>query len=149
EFLNVGLSGNLEQVRDSHGVVVSSVTRHYTYDPIFNKRTSQTDEEGHTTFFILDSPAPLGFTLPAGVVAPLPTGRTGNLLATVDAQGNVTSYHYAGPADITGGAYGLGDLISVTDPRGEVTKNLAYDANGNLVDIKDAEGNETIQVFDI
>src|SRR5205814_5329630 len=28
EFLNVGLSGNLEQVRDSHGVVVSSVTRH-------------------------------------------------------------------------------------------------------------------------
>ena len=141
-------ASGLEEVRGRNGAAVQWVTRQYTYDTIFNRKTSETDEEGHTTYFILDSPAPLGFSLPAGVTVPQATGRTGNLLAIVDAAGNVTSYQYAGAADIAGGAFGPGDVKRIIDPRGRVTERLAYDRNGNLTLARDAAGTETTQVFD-
>ncbi len=128
---------------------VFEVTTLYTYDPLFSKMTSKTDAEGNTTFYIYDSP-PLSqstgdpVSLPSGVSPPAYTGRpTGNLLAVIDALGNMTEYAYE---SATGR---LGDLLTQKDPRGHVTRYLRYDAYGNPELIQDPEGNETTQQFDV
>jgi YD repeat-containing protein len=136
-------------VLNKQGQPVDHIITRYTYDPIFNKMTSKTDAEENTTIFVIDSPAfalPDGVELPTSV--PLPTGRTGNLLAVVDAEGNFVQYQYAERGRVYNGVYGAGDLISVTDPRGRVTKYLRYDQYGNPIVIEDAQGNQVTRVFD-
>jgi len=97
----------LEGVTNANGTAVSSVTTNYTYDPFFNKITSETDPDGNTTFYIYDSPIPLSADsdgppppLPPGVHLPTAPGAatghyTGNLIATIDAAGDMTTYAYA------------------------------------------------------
>ncbi|HEX4608629.1 MAG TPA: tandem-95 repeat protein, partial [Urbifossiella sp.] len=122
------------------GTIVGSVTTTATYDPLFGRKTSETDAEGHTTFYVYDDtafpaaastggPPPALPPLQNGVALPTPTGLTGNLLATVDAVGDVTRYEYSTAATYAGG-YGPGDLEKMTDPRGFVT-TYRYDAYGN------------------
>ena len=144
---------------------VASVVTHYTYDPLFSKITSTTDPNGHTTFFLYDSPLPLSGsthaadavvpTLPGGAVVPQASGRTGNLLATVDALGDTTTYTYAAPlldgaanftyADIStfNGTYGPGDRKTETDATGHLTRYESYDRYGNSTAVfVQAQGND-------
>lgn len=139
-------------LQDKNGAAVSQVITRYTYDPLFSKMTSKTDADGETTFYVYDSPVPVP-GLPAGVAVTFSAKATGNLMATVDALQNVTSYTYAGPGQMADGNYGqdygLGDLMSTTDPRGNTTQFTNYDAYGNLVRFVDATGNHvTTQAFD-
>src|SRR5262249_52427089 len=41
------------------GAGPSQIVTRYTYDPLFSKMTSKTDAEGHTTYFVYDSPVPV------------------------------------------------------------------------------------------
>ena len=150
-------------------VAGDAVTSSYTYDPVFNVMTSQTDANGHTSFKVYDStyeslnPLPnLSSSLAGGAALPAFTGfNTGDLLATIDAVGDTTLYTYATSAtvgsnnSISGynGTFGLGDLMTKTVVRGgglnEVTRYLQYDPYGNATKSEDAEGNDTIQTFDV
>ncbi len=129
-------AAHLEPTRDKDGNDVTSISTTYTYDPIFSKRTSQTDPEGNTTQFVIDTPLTLPFSVPSD--APSPNGSTGNLLATIDAVGNITQFAYKPN----------GDLDFTVDPRGQVTEYVSYDAFGNATMIEDAEGNVTARVYD-
>jgi RHS repeat-associated protein len=156
--------GSIQAVTDRNGnpLPSNSVTTYFTYDPLFGTMTSKTDAERNTTFTLIDSPIPLAGdthargvavpTLPAGVVPPAATGATGDLLASVDALGNTTTYVHARAANLPGGQYdgiyGPGDLESVTDPLGHVTTYAAYDRYGNVTRLLDAAGNLTTDQYD-
>ncbi len=136
-------------------VADDEVITSYTFDPVFNVMTSETDADGHTTFDIYDSlyesmnPLTNLPKLAGGASVPAFTGQnTGNLLATIDAMGDTTTYQYA-TVGAYNGAYGPGDLMSVTDPRGNKTQYLQYDAYGDAMVIEDAAGNYTTQTFDV
>ena len=119
---------------------VTSVTASYTYDPLFDRMTSETDANGVSLYFVYDSPEE---TLPPGVsVAINDTDPTGNLLASVDGMGFVTYYTYASSTTYDG-TFGPGDLTSITDPNGNVTEYLSYDAYGDPTSIKNAVGDMT------
>ena len=85
-------------------------TTEYTYDPIFNQVTSETDELGRQTLYDIDP-------------------NNGNLLSTTKVVGEVggdddvtTSYTYTD----------AGLIDTMTDPLGRVT-DYDYDASGNVI----------------
>ncbi len=109
------------------------ITTVQTYEPTFNKITSQTDAEGNVKTLLIDAEYP-------GKPAFCPdatSGSTGNLLGLRDAEGNVTCFAHDAN----------GDLASVTDPREFVTA-YEYDAFGNRSRITDPLNNVTTQAFD-
>jgi len=135
---------HIEPLVDKNGTVISpqSITTTYTYDPLFSKMISKTDPEGNTTLYVIDGLSQFDSTgqsisFPAG--APAATGNTGNLLANIDAVGNVTEYRYDS----------FGNVLKMIDPRGEETNYSDYDAYGNSRRITDAENNVTTQIFDV
>ncbi len=154
-----------KQVTDSNSNAVGFVRVFFTYDPLFSKMTSETDAEGHTTYYVYDDtaysladstggPAPPMPPLKGGVTLPAATGLTGNLLATIDAVGDVTQYQYfTGSSQYNVGAgYGPGDLMQEIDPKGYVTLYENYDAYGNAGKIfaqtTGMQGITTTQTFD-
>jgi YD repeat-containing protein len=168
---------NIKPVTGADGatpVAGSKIVTRYTYDPLFSKMTSETDPDGHTVFFFFDSPVPFSagthasdigvLALPTGVSAPTATGRTGNLVATVDALGDTTTYQYAAPlSDATAtytyadtsaynGTYGPGDLMTETDADGHVTQYQGYDRYGNPTSVfaqaQGSDGAVVTQKFD-
>ena len=134
-------SANYAPVTQADGTgAVTSVTATYTYDPLFDRMTSETDGDGVTLYFVYDSPEE---TLPPGVsVAINDTNPTGNILATVDGMGFVTYFTYA-TGTTYDGTFGPGDLATITDPNGNVTEYLSYDAYGDPTSIKNAVGDMT------
>src|SRR5262249_17859275 len=54
----VNQSQNIRPTKDDSngGAPVATITTRYTYDPLFSKMTSKTDADGHTTWYIIDSP---------------------------------------------------------------------------------------------
>jgi len=121
-------------VVDASGSAVNQIVTTYTYDPLFSKTTSKTDAEGNSAYYVYDSPTGVA----AGVSYPAPTGRTGNMVAVINAAGETTKFAYDTK----------GDLLTQTDPRGKVTKYTAYDPYGNATQIMDPEGNMTTRAFD-
>ena len=95
----------------------TTLTKSYTYDPIFNQLTSVTDELGRRTLYNLDST----------------TGNVRSITKVVGALGGtddvITNYTYTSKGQV--------DLI--TDALGYVT-NYDYDVRGNLVKLTTAEG---------
>jgi RHS repeat-associated protein len=125
---------DIAPVLDSTGQEVTSVTTSTTYDPLFSKKTSETDAEGNRTVYCLDSP-----NTAVDNRCPAPTGReNGNLLATIDALGNITTYTY----------FANGDLQTTKDPRNFTTRYLSYDAYGNATVVSDPLGNTMTTVYD-
>ncbi|MBL9127324.1 MAG: RHS repeat protein, partial [Verrucomicrobiales bacterium] len=106
-------------VTDARGSTVPEVSETFAYDPVFNQRTNVVDAEGSVTFHEIDP-------------------RNGNLLRTVDAEGNVTRFLYRPD----------GDLHQRIDPRGFATTFVEYDPYGNTRRIRDPLGNETITTYD-
>jgi RHS repeat-associated protein len=99
-----------------------SVTKSYTYDPVFNQLTSETDELGRQTLYALDPTT--------GKV--LKTTRVvGQLDSAINGQTDdvVTSYTYTS----------TGQLDIVTDALGHIT-DYDYDARGNLIKTITAKG---------
>ena len=138
---------------DGGGPLPAPVTS-YTYDDAGNRRT-QTDVLGRTTTFAYDAanrlvsttgPDPDG----AGTLPPPITSRAydenGNLASTVEPRGNLPG---ANPAEFrTTFTYdAAGRLLTTTDPLGNVTTN-AYDAVGNVVSARDANGHTTTSSYD-
>ena len=137
-FLGVSDPSHVPVV-DANGDPVDQLVTTYTYDPLFSKMTSKTDAEDNTTFYVYDSPTGVPTDIPDGVSYPVPSGKTGNLLAVINAEGETTEFTY----DTNG------DLLARTDPRGHVTEYLAYDPYGNATLFVDPEGNETTRTFDV
>lgn len=132
------------------GSTLKQVTRSRTYDPKFNKLTSDTDEFGRTTLHEIDP-------------------NTGNILSMIRVVGAVggdddlvTRYTYTaqGQTDleidplghITDNDYDTqGRLIKVTTAKGtsdEAVQQYEYDASGNRIAMIDENGNRTIFVYD-
>ncbi len=128
ENISLGSVNGVQPVLDADDNAVTEVTTAFTYDPLFNKMTSQTDAEGNTTWFCLDSPS----APPAGSPCSPTTGKTGNLLAQINAEGEQTGYAYEAN----------GNLRSLTNGNGHSKTYSAYDAYGNVLLSIDAEGNE-------
>ena len=136
---DLDLDGDLDMVLASYGVSVSlnntvrneqgsgTGKRSYTYDPVFNQVTSETDELGRQTLYEID---------------PL-TGNRRKATKVVGAVGGsddvVTSYTYTNK-----------NLIDTeTDPNGRVT-DYDYNAQDQLVKITVAKGtvDEAVQQFE-
>jgi RHS repeat-associated protein len=111
--------GNLTQERVLASDPGPAVTE-YRYDERFNKLTYKKDAEGRETSYAID---------PA----------SGDLLATVDAVLNRTSYAYDDH----------GRLLSATDPRRHVTLHRGHDSFGNPTEVEDPLGNVTTRSFDL
>lgn len=113
---------------------VETIVTRATYDPLFNRMTSQTDALGRTTWFCLDSPSQPPANSPCS-----PTGgKTGNLLRQVDALGYATLYTYAPN----------GDILTVTDARGYTTSYTGYDPFGNAARVEQPEGAWSETIYD-
>ncbi len=91
----------------------------YAYDPQYNKLTYKKDAEGRETTHAID---------PA----------TGDLLATVDAVGNRTEFHYDGD----------GQLDRTKDPRGFTTTFRAFNDFGSPREILNPLGQLTTRSYD-
>lgn len=121
-------------VTDRQGATVSTVTTSYTYEPLFSKMTSQTDAEGRTTVYLIDSNY-------AGREAFCPDSSldvTGVVLGVKDAAGHITCMTYAAN----------GDMLTVTDPLLRATQYEQYDRYGNAERVRDPLGNITTSKFD-
>lgn len=140
-----GMSSTLYRpVTNAQGEPQDTVSSYVTYDPLFNLPTSKTDAKGNTIYFCLDSPAQ---PPPSSPCQPQ-NGKSGNLLAMIDAERNRTEYIYATAADIQGGNYGPGDLKEIINPRQKHLYYRGYDAYGNVISLEDAKGNVTTSVYD-
>ena len=132
------------------GSTLNQVKTSYTYDPVFNKLTSSTDELGHKTLFEIDllTGNVLSTTKVVGAVGgsdDLVThyayNNQGLITQEIDPLGHITVYDY----DV------LGRLIQVTAAKGtpqEVTRQYEYDAAGNQTALIDENGNQTSYVYD-
>lgn len=130
----VRFTGGKASVTLKDGVTpVSEISTSYSYDPLFSKMTSRTDPEGNTTLYQIESNSYSSPTFCAGG-----SGHTGNVLGMQNAVGNVTCYAY----------YANGDLETITDPRGFLTRFESYDTYGNADKIIGPEGNEITIAFD-
>ena len=126
---------NLTQVLYPDGTSVS-----YEYEHTFSRRTRETDENGIATAYVYDD--------------------IGNMIQKTEAVGTaderITEYTYDGDGNLltttrladadtaaaeTVMAYdALGNLVSITDPEGGVTRFTAHDIMGNVLTKEDARG---------
>ena len=124
-------AGNITSVTRLAGTS-GAVTTNFTYDPAFNQITSVTDPLGNPTTFAYDAQGRLtritNALEEAIAVTPSPTGQP---VAIADALGNTTQF-----------AYIAGDLVSITDPLGNVTTRT-LDSAGRLRTLTNPLGQRT------
>ncbi len=125
---------HIRPVVDADGQTVTQIATYATYDPLFSRMTSETDAEGRTTWYCIDSPA----APPAGSPCQPTSGRTGNVLAVIDPAGFRTEYTYDANGNVT----------AMTDSRGFTTRYLDYTAMGQPQRVIDPLGNITTHVYD-
>jgi YD repeat-containing protein len=124
--------------------------KQYTYDPVFNQVTSETDELGRTTLYEID-PVTGNVITQTQVVGAVGgsddlvtryTYTTYGLVDTMtDPLGRMTDYDYDA----------LGRLVKLTYAKGtadEAIERYEYDAAGNRTALIDANGNRTIYQYD-
>jgi RHS repeat-associated protein len=148
-------AAHIQPTVDKNGQAVTRLTTTALYDPLFSKPVRTTDAEGNSTWFCLDSPTPQ----PAGSPCQPTAGRTGNLLAQVDALGHRTSYSYDAHGNLLSETDARGNTTSyldhnslglpqrVIDPLGNVTQNV-YDARGRLLETWDSFGRHATYAYD-
>ncbi|MEH2218468.1 MAG: FG-GAP-like repeat-containing protein [Nostoc sp.] len=154
DFVTANYNGNNVSVRLNStiqpGVSSGIGERRYTYDPIFNQVTSETDELGRKTLYEID---PLTGNLLStnrvvgavggddDVVTRYAYTTKGQIDTTTDALGRVTDYDYNA----------FGELIKTTFAKGtvdEASQQFEYDAAGNQTAIIDELGHRTEFVYD-
>lgn len=110
----------------------------YSYTYLSATQTKVIDAGGNEWIYTFDSAG-----LITGITAPDSTSETrsydanGNLIQTIDRNGNTTTYTYDAN----------GNVLTRTDALGNVT-TLTYDANGRLTSETDALGNTRIYTYD-
>ena len=125
---DISVASGQEAVYDASGAVITTVKTSAAFDPIYGVATSITDADGDATTYVID---------------PL----TGLRKSSTDALGDTTTYEYSSVTAYNG-TYGPGDLTKATDPNGNVTLYLAYDAYGQATKIQNAVGVVTTRVYD-
>jgi RHS repeat-associated protein len=140
-------SGTLNQPQDNR--TVGDYVR-YTYDPIFNKVISKTDELGHQMLYKLDPIT--GNIVSQRQVVGLPGGADDLITRyTYTAQGQ-TDLEIDPLGHVTDNDYDVqGRLIKVTTAKGtsdEAVQQYEYDASGNRIAMIDENGNRTTYVYD-
>jgi YD repeat-containing protein len=88
--------------------------------------------------------ATLGSSVPMQVASWTYDGA-GRVLSTKDTLGNTTTYAYYTTSSAD---YRVGDLASVTNAKGQLTRFTRYDAHGNLLQSVDANGDTTDFLYD-
>jgi RHS repeat-associated protein len=115
-----------------------AVTTNFTYAPTFNQMTSVTDPLGHSTTFAYDPQGRLTrITNALGEASTVTPGPTGQPVAIADDLGNTTQF-----------AYTAGDLVSITDPVGNVTTR-SLDSAGRLATLTNPLGQRTSYDYDV
>ncbi len=154
DFVTANYNGDNVSVRLNStiqpGVSSGIGERRYTYDPIFNQVTSETDELGRKRLYEID---PLTGNLLStnrvvgtvggddDVVTRYAYTAKGQIDTTTDALGRVTDYDYNA----------FGQLIKTTFAKGtvdEASQQFEYDAAGNQTAIIDELGHRTEFVYD-
>ncbi|BAZ08411.1 FG-GAP repeat-containing protein [Calothrix sp. NIES-4071] len=149
DLVTGNLNDNTVSVRlnkiTTSGVSTGTGERRYTYDPIYNQVTSETDELGRKTLYEIDplTGNMLSITKVVGavggdddVVTRYTYTSKGQIDTMTDALGRVTDYDY----NFTG------RLIKTTFAKGtvdEVSQQFEYDSAGNQTAIIDEKGNRT------
>jgi RHS repeat-associated protein len=129
-------AGNVTSVTRLAGTS-GAVTTSFTYGSTFNQMTSVTDPLGHSTTFAYDAQGRLTtITNALGQASTVTPGATGQPIAIADALGNTTQF-----------AYTAGDLISITDPVGNVTTR-SLDSAGRLGTLTNPLGQRTSYAYD-
>ena len=129
-------AGNVTSVTRLAGTA-GAVTTGFTYDATFNQLTSVTDPLGHSTTFAYDAQGGLtGITNALGQTSAVVPGPTGQPVAIADALGHTTQLAYTG-----------GDLVSITDPLGNVTTR-SLDSAGRLGTLTNPLGHQTVYAYD-
>jgi RHS repeat-associated protein len=129
-------AGNMMSVTRLAGTA-GAVTTSFTYDPTFNQMTSLTDPLGHATTFVYDAQGSVRrITNALGQAITVTPDSTGQPVAIADALGNTTYF-----------AYTAGDLVSVTDPVGNVTAQ-SLDSAGRLGTLTNPLGQQTAYAYD-
>jgi len=129
-------AGNVTSVTRLAGTS-EAVATNFTYDPTFNQMTSVTDPLGHSTTFAYDAQGRLTrITNALGQASTVTPGPTGQPAAIADALGNTTQF-----------AYAAGDLVSITDPVGNVTTR-SLDSAGRLGTLTNPLGQRTSYAYD-
>ena len=108
-----------------------------TYDPTFNQLTSYTDPLNHTWVIAYDSSGdPAAITDPLNHQVTLDWNPLGQLVSFADAAGDTVNFTYQ-----------LGELATITDPLGNVTRRFS-DSVGRLISTTDPLGNLTQFSYD-
>lgn len=138
-------NGNISEITDETGAVFAQ----YSYSN--GQLVSVTDRAGETTTYTYYSNGYLkSITLPGTTGEPARTLQftyatredgTLTLSSFTDAQGNVTTFNYNFTADLNGNE--TGGTTTVTDTNGQVT-TYTYDANGQITNVKDPQGLNTV-----
>ncbi len=134
----IQLTGNQAPVTLGDGVTsVNEVTTRYRYEPAFNQLIEKIDTEGNTTYYQIDADYDGKQSF-----CPDPGRNTGNLLGVENAEGHTVCRGYDERPSFRG------DLLSVRDPRGFVTRYTRYDRYGNLEESVDPLGNVATYQYD-
>jgi len=137
----------VSQIADSGGPGHLILTTHFAYDPLGNV-ISLTDPDGHTMAISYDANRRLLTT-----IAPAPFNSGQSLVQTTntyDSEGHllaVARVNGGGDA-VTGQTYSAtGQVLTVTDPNGNVTTN-SYDGDDRLVSVADPLQHITNYAYD-
>ena len=134
---------NLTRVLYPDGTFVS-----YEYEHTFSRRIRETDENGIATAYVYDDIGNLTRKIEA-----VDTADERITTYTYDADGNLLTTTRLADADTAAAetvmAYdALGNVISITDPEGGVTRFTAHDIMGNVLTKEDARGKLWQYVYD-
>ncbi|MGA9535414.1 MAG: RHS repeat-associated core domain-containing protein [Desulfobacterales bacterium] len=134
---------NLTRVLYPDGTFVS-----YEYEHTFSRRIRETDENGVTTAYVYD-----GIGNMIQKIDAVDTADERITTYTYDAEGNPLTTARLADADTptaeTVMAYDtLGNVISITDPEGGVTRFTSHDIMGNVLTKEDARGKLWQYVYD-
>ncbi|MFZ3381057.1 MAG: RHS repeat-associated core domain-containing protein [Candidatus Acidiferrales bacterium] len=171
-------NGNTTQITRLSGTP-NAVSASFSYDPNFSQLTSATDPLNNSTSIAVDNYGnPQTITDPLSHQTALTFNSACQPLTVKDALNNQTQFAYlAGdlnsitdPLNRTTNRFtdGLGRIVAVIDPAGEVTKlsynpmnqvltatnpvggatNFTYDGNGNLLTVKDANNHTTTYTYE-
>ncbi len=135
--ISTDLAANQERVTDPTGKLTTVTTFSDGGDKLREDKIA--DGQTHTTRWTYDAQhRPLSETTPGGAVTRLTWTAGGEVRTVTDPAGRTITHDYDSQ----------GRLVKVTGPDGRVSKEIAYDAAGNVTSQKRADGTSDVFALD-